>query len=128
MHEENSWSSWLREEDRGKEEKTARAEKKEEEKGEKRKREEEKEENETGTVEKRCEGCVSVEASDDCSWGDPLEKLDDLSECELVSCALVRVVPDVTDMLVFPSSVVTEFCDISSTRSPFPSPKKRALC
>ena len=62
IHEENFWSSWLRKEERGKEEKTARAEKKEEERGEKRKREEEKAENETGTVTRRCEGCVSVEA------------------------------------------------------------------
>ena len=36
-HEENFWSSWLREEERGKEEKTARAKKQEEERGEKRK-------------------------------------------------------------------------------------------
>ena len=43
------------------------------------------------------------------SWGDPLEKLDDLSEGEPVSCELVRVVADVTDVLVSPSSVVTEF-------------------
>ena len=45
---------------------------------------------------------------------DLLEKLDDLSECEPVSCALVCVVPDVTDMLVSPSSVVTVFCDVLS--------------
>ena len=31
----------------------------------------------------------------------------------LVSFARVRVVPDVTDVLVFPSSAVTEFCDVS---------------
>ena len=47
MHEENIWSNWLREDERGKEERTAKAEKNEEGKGEKRKREEEKEENET---------------------------------------------------------------------------------
>ena len=56
MHEENFWSNWPREDERGKEERTARAEKNEEEKGEKRKREEEKEENQTGTVRRRCEG------------------------------------------------------------------------
>ena len=46
-----------------------------------------------------------------------MEKLDDLFECELVSCALVRVVPDVTDVVVSPSSVFTEFCDASSVCS-----------
>ena len=55
-----------------------------------------------------------MESFGDSSWGDPLEKLDDLSECELVSCALVRVVLDVTDVLFSLSSVVTEFCDVSS--------------
>ena len=107
MHEENFWSSWPREDERGKGERTAKAEKKEEEKGEKRKSEEEKE-NETGTVKRRCEGLVSVEAFDifsqgrdvesvgDLSWEDPLQKLDELSECGPVSCALVRVVPDAT--------------------------------
>ena len=52
MHEEDFWSSWLREDERGKE-----AERNEEKKGEKRTREEEDEENETGTVKRRCEGC-----------------------------------------------------------------------
>ena len=64
MHEEYFWSSWLREDERGKEESMAEAEKNEEEKGEKRKREEEKEENGTVTVKRRCEDCVSVEAFD----------------------------------------------------------------
>ena len=62
MHEENFWSSWLREDERGKEERMAKAEKNEEERSEKRKREEEKEESKTGSVERRCEGFVSVEA------------------------------------------------------------------
>ena len=62
MHEENFWSSWLREDERGKEERMAKAEKNEEERIEMRKREEEKEESETGSVERRCEGFVSVEA------------------------------------------------------------------
>ena len=53
IYEENFWSTWLREGERGKEERRARAEKNEEEKGEKRKTEEEKEENETGTVKRR---------------------------------------------------------------------------
>ena len=70
-----------------------------------------------------------VESFGDFSGGEPLEKLDDLSECELVSCALVRVVPTV---LVSPSSVVTEFCYVSSLllrienlwkHNPFLSPK-----
>ena len=50
-----------------------------------------------------------LESYGDRSWEDPLEKLDDLFECEPVCCALVRVVPDVTDVLVSTSSVVTWF-------------------
>ena len=76
-----------------------------------------------------------MERGGDLSWWDPLEKLEDLSECELVSSALVRVVPGVTEVPVFPSSVVTEFCDVSSRCSDwgFVQPqsvsfsKKRAL-
>ena len=58
MHEEGFWSKWLRGEEKGKEERMARAERNEEEKGEKKKREEETEENKTVTVKKRCEVCV----------------------------------------------------------------------
>ena len=43
-----------------------------------------------------------------------MEKLDELSECGLVSCALMRVVPAVIDVPASPSSVVTEFCDLLS--------------
>ena len=50
MHEEDFWSSWLREDEKGKEESKVEAEGKREIEGEKRKREEEKEENETVTV------------------------------------------------------------------------------
>ena len=50
MHEEDFWSSWLREDKKSKEERKAEAEGEGEEEGEKRKRNEEKEENETGTV------------------------------------------------------------------------------
>ena len=60
---------------------------------------------------------------------------DDLSDRELVSCELVRVVPDVTDVLVSPSSVVTEMCEVSPCCSDweFVEPqsflsRKRALC
>ena len=54
MHEENFLSSWLREDVKGKEERTGKVcEQSEEERGEKRNREEEKEENETGTVKRR---------------------------------------------------------------------------
>ena len=112
MHEENLWSSWLREDEKGREEWMADADKTEEETCEKRKSKEEKEENETVTVKRRCEGFVSVEAFEifspwgdsenngGLSWEDPLEKLDDLSECEPVSCGLVSVVPVVTDVPV----------------------------
>ena len=40
-----------------------------------------------------------------------MEEPEDLSDCEPASCAHVRVVLDVTDVPVSPSSVVTEFCD-----------------
>ena len=72
-------SSWLREDERGEEERTARAEKKEEEGGEKRKRVEEKEENEMETVKRRCEGLVSVDAFEIFSQGRDLERCGDLS-------------------------------------------------
>ena len=106
------------------------------------KREEEKEEHETGTVKRRCECFVSVEAFDifsqgrdlescgDVPWVDPLKKLDNWSTCEPDSCALVRVVLDLTDVLVFPSSVVrcVRFLRVALIRkllcrSPFLSPK-----
>ena len=115
----------MREVERGKEEGTAKAEKNEEGKGEQTKREAEKEENKTGTVKRRCEGFVSVEAfeifsqgrdlesCDDLSWEDPLEKHKDLSNCELVSCELMRVVLCVVDVPVSPSSVVTELYEVS---------------
>ena len=79
MHEENFWSSWLREDERGKERRMAKAEMNEVEKGEKRKGEEEKEENETGTVKRKCEGCVSVEAFEIFSQEGYLESWGDLS-------------------------------------------------
>ena len=100
------------------------------------------------TVKRRCDGCVSVEAFEifsqgrdlkscgDLSWEDLLEKPKDLSDCELDSCAQVRVLPVVTDVPVFPSSMVTEFCDGLSLGSDwedvvpqsFSFSKKRALC
>ena len=40
-----------------------------------------------------------------------LEKPEDLSDCEVDTRALVHMVLDVTDVLVSPSSVVTEFFD-----------------
>ena len=48
--------------------------------------------------------------------GNTLEEPEDLSDCERASCELVRAVlggSDVIDVLVSPSSVVTEFCDVS---------------
>ena len=129
MHEEKFLSSWLREDERGKAERMAKAEKNEEESGERRKGEEEKEENETVTVRRRCEGFVSVDASQifgqgrdlescgDLSWEDPLEKFENWSDSELDARARVRMVLDVTDVLVFPSSVVTGLCDVSSCYS-----------
>ena len=45
---------------------------------------------------------------------DLLQKAEDLSDYELDARAQVHVVPDVTDVLVSPTSVVTEFCDVFS--------------
>ena len=55
-----------------------------------------------------------VESCGDLSWEDLFDKPEDLSDREPDSCAHVRVVPDVADVLVSPSSVVTELCDVSS--------------
>ena len=41
-----------------------------------------------------------------------MEKHVDLSDGKLDSCAHVRVVPDVIDVLVSPSSVLTELCEV----------------
>ena len=98
---------------------------KEEERGEKRKRVEDKDEYETVMVKRRCERCFFLlrplklvsqggdfESCVDLSWDALLGEPDDLSDRELVSCELVRVVPDVADVLVSPSSVVTEVCEV----------------
>ena len=126
MHEENFWSNWPREDERGKEERKARYEKNEGEKCGKRKREEEKEEYETATVKRKCESSVSVEAFEifsqgtdmescgNLSWEDLLEKHEDLFDYEPEPCAHVRVVPDVAGVPVAPSSVVTEWCEAFS--------------
>ena len=42
-----------------------------------------------------------------------MEEPEDLSGREPVPCELVRVVPDVIDVTVSPSSVVTEWCDVA---------------
>ena len=55
MPSEERDSSWLREDEKSKEERVVKTERNDAEKGEKRKREEEKEENETETVKRRCE-------------------------------------------------------------------------
>ena len=55
-----------------------------------------------------------LESGRDLSWKDPLEDFENWSDCEPDSCARVHVVLDVTGVPVSPSSVVTEFCDVSS--------------
>ena len=75
MHEEDFWSSWPREDERGKEEGKAKTERKEE----RVKREEQKEENEAVTVKRRCEGFVCVEAFEILCQGGDLESCGDLS-------------------------------------------------
>ena len=86
----------------------------------KRIREEEKEENGTWRADRKCVNLVSAEAFDFFSqgddWesccglspGDPLVKADDLSDCDPEYWAGVCAVPDVTVVLVSPSSDVTE--------------------
>ena len=80
-----------------------------------------------------------VESCGDVSWEDLLDNPEDLSDCEPApcepdSCAHVRVVLDVTDVLVSPSSVVAELCDVSPCGSdgefcgPQSFSKKRAHC
>ena len=77
-----------------------------------------------------------MESCVDFSWCGLLGELDDSSDRELVSCELVRVVPDVSDVVVSSSSVVTEMCkdspccsdwDVVEPQSSSFS-KKRALC
>ena len=92
--------------------------------GEERKREEEKEKNETGTLEEDVKVLFRWMHFGIFSQGGDLEscgcsflscfcfdKLEDLFYRELDTRVEVRVVPDVTDVLVSLSSVVTEFCD-----------------
>ena len=68
-----------------------------------------------------------------------MKEPEDLFDCEPASCELVRAVPggsDVTDVLVSPSSVITELCDVSPCRSDrefvepqsFSFSEKRAHC
>ena len=104
LHEEIFLSSWLRVN---------------------RRREGEKEGKETVTVKRRCVGSVSEEAFDffsqgrdlescgDLSWETFLDKPENLSDRESEAWVDVCVLPDVTDVLVSPSSVVTELCDVS---------------
>ena len=102
--------------------------------GEKRKRAEEKEEYETGwsTEDVRVVFLLRPLKFLVKEEGEP----DDLSDRELVSCEFVRVVPDVSDVVVSPSSVVTEMCEVSPCCSDwdfvepqsFSFSKKRALC
>ena len=67
--------------------------------------------------------------------GDPSQKAEDLSDYELDTRAQVHVVSDVTDVLVSPTCVVTEFCDgfrvaligKMLNHSPFLSPKSEHI-
>ena len=103
MHAENFLSSWLREDGREKEVRTVKvSEENEDERGEKRKREE---------VKSSVKGEIYLE-----SWvvflgGTWRRSLRTWSEFEPDTRVEVRVVLDVTGVLVSPSSVVIEFCD-----------------
>ena len=67
--------------------------------------------------------------------GDLLQKAEDLSDHELDTRAQVHVVPDVTDVLVSPTFVVTEFLMVFRValigkmlnHSPFLSPKSEHI-
>ena len=75
-----------------------------------------------------------LESCGDLSWEDLMDTLEDLSDRESEARVFVLEVLDVTDVLVFRSSVVTKFCDGFSCCSdwdvvepqPFSSSKKRA--
>ena len=107
MHEENCPSSWSRKDGKRREERRLDMGKREEEKGKK-------ERTERG-LKTRCVGSVSVKTFENFSpgelwwfsWCDLLAKPDDLSDRESEVWVDVSVVPDVTDVLVSPSSVVT---------------------
>ena len=61
-----------------------------------------------------------MESYGDVSWEPLLGDPGDLSDCELASCELVRAVPGgsyLIDVLVSPSSVITELCDVFPCRS-----------
>ena len=66
------------------------------------------------TVKRRCGGFVSVEAFNIFEHGGDVESCGDLSwedllsDCQSEAWVVVPEVPDVTDVLVSPSSVVTE--------------------
>ena len=113
MHEENFLSSWLREDGREEEERTAKVnEENEEEWREKRKTEEEKEENKTVTVKRRCDGFVFVEAFENFGqvetwrivviflWKTSGAKPEDLSDRESEAWVVAPGVLDVTDVPV----------------------------
>ena len=79
---------------------------------------------------------LDVESCGDVSCEDLLDNPEDLSDCEHDSCAHVRVVLDVLDVLASRSSVVTELCDVYPCGSDwefvepqsFSFSKKRAHC
>ena len=66
----------------------------------------------------------------DLSWEDLSDKPEDLSDRESEALVFVPEVPDVTDVPVSPSSVVTEFCDGFSCCSDreFVEPKSFSSC
>ena len=55
-----------------------------------------------------------MESCGDFCWEDLLDNPEDLADCEPDSCAHVRVVPDVTDVLVSPCGSDWEFVEPQS--------------
>ena len=112
MHEENFLSSSLREDGQNNERKIMEVDKEtKEEPGQKRMREEEKEENETVTPFRLRQEISESGGKSWCDlWDDPC-KVSDSGSGIVTSVPVVLAVIDVTVVLVFPSSVVTEVCD-----------------
>ena len=141
MHEENfltSWEDLVGKEERKKEEQNIREEVKKKGKREEEEQEGEKEENEVVWVKRRCVDFISSEASDIFSQGEELEgsgvssgdSVDDpgdLLGCDFGTLMGGSVVPVMMDVLVSPSSVVTEFCDCSSLGSDWETVEPQSL-
>ena len=69
-----------------------------------------------------------LESGGDLSWEDLLDKTEDLSDRESEAWVVVPEVPEVIDVLVSPSSVLTEFCLSCCSDWEFVEPQKEMRC